>query len=163
MSDLGEYFSMRQKPRGIWKWILKAPIWLFKAHLGWLFGDRLLVIVHRGRSSGKRYETMIEVAAHDGETGEYIVTSGTGPRADWYLNILAAPAAEIWVRNSRYRHSGQRFLGTEEAVAVMKVYEAKHPKLAARLEATMGVSHDDTEESWRAMMERIPMVGFTPS
>ena len=29
-------------------------------------------------------------------------------------------------------------------------------------EEMMGVSHDDTQESWLAMMEQIPMIGFTP-
>jgi len=32
----------------------------------------------------------------------------------------------------------------------------------AKLETMMGVSHDDTQESWIAMMEEIPMIGFTP-
>ena len=44
----------------------------------------------------------------------------------------------------------------------MKGYEKAHPKTAAKLEEMMGVSHDETQESWVAMMEQIPMIGFTP-
>ncbi|MGB5433143.1 MAG: nitroreductase/quinone reductase family protein, partial [Acidimicrobiia bacterium] len=92
---------------------------------------------------------------------EYIVTSGTGSKADWYRNIQASPAVAIWIGSSRYP-TAQRFLPTEEAVEVMKNYEQEHPKTAAKLEAMMGVSHDETQDSWNAMMQQIPMIGFTP-
>jgi hypothetical protein len=26
----------------------------------------------------------------------------------------------------------------------------------------MGVSHDETQDSWMTIMERVPMIGFTP-
>lgn len=161
MSRLGEYFSFRHKPTGLWKWLLELPIWMYRLRLGFLFGDRLVVIVHRGRTSGRRYETALEVAHHYAEQNEYVVTSGTGPGADWYRNVTARPAEELWVRNRRYRPS-QRSLPTSEAVAVMQSYELAHRDVAARLERMMGVSHDDTPESWEEMMERLPMIGFTP-
>ncbi len=89
------------------------------------------------------------------------MTSGTGVKADWYRNIQASPAVAIWLGNHQYPVV-QRFLPTEEAVEVMKGYEREHPKAAAKLESMMGVSHDETHESWMAMMETIPMIGFTP-
>jgi hypothetical protein len=101
------------------------------------------------------------VAHRDSDRDEYIVTSGTGVKADWYRNIQARPAVAIWLGNHQYPVV-QRFLPTEEAVEVMEGYEREHPKAAAKLESMMGVSHDETQESWMAMMETIPMIGFTP-
>ena len=158
---MGDDFSFRQKPKGLFTWFLQAPKWLYRAHLGFLLGSRFLWPEHVGRKSKSPYQTPLEVAHHDSDRDEYIVTSGTGVKADWYRNIQANPADAIWLRNRRYPVA-QRFLPTDEAVEVMKGYERDHPKAAAKLESMMGVSHDETQESWMAMMETIPMIGFTP-
>ncbi len=158
---MSDAFSFRSKPKGLFKWFLQMPKWIFRAHLGFVFGSRFLLLEHVGRKSGKIYQTPLEVASRDLDHDEYIVTSGTGVRADWYLNIRANPAVAIWLGSHRYPVA-QRFLPTAEAVERMNVYEREHPKAAAKLEKMMGVSHDETEASWMAMMEQIPMIGFTP-
>jgi len=153
--------SFRKKPTGLFKWFVQSPKWIFRARLGFLFGSRFLLLEHVGRTSGKIFQTPLEVASRDRRRDEYIVTSGTGVSADWYRNIRANPAAAIWLGSHRYA-AVQRFLPTEEAVERMKAYEREHPKTAVKLESMMGVSHDETDESWTAMMEKIPMIGFTP-
>ncbi len=35
-------------------------MWLYQAHLGFLFGGRIFAIVQHGRRSGKRYVTGLE-------------------------------------------------------------------------------------------------------
>ena len=39
------------------RWIVRAPIPLFRAGLGWLFGGRFVMAEHIGRKSGKRPST----------------------------------------------------------------------------------------------------------
>ena len=153
-----DYFSFRQKPRGLWRWLLRLPVALYRLRLGFVLGDRALVLVHRGRRSGRRLQTPLEVVRYD---GEYIVSSGTGPRADWYLNLKANPAEEIWVGNGRYRVE-QRFLPDDEAAAVLAQFAEEHPREAAWLGPMTGVSHDGSTESALAAVRKIPMVGFTP-
>jgi deazaflavin-dependent oxidoreductase (nitroreductase family) len=153
--------SGKKKPTGVAKWFMQSPKWIFRARLGFVFGSRFLLLESIGRKSGIVRQTPLEVAHHDAARDEYIVTSGNGVKADWYRNIQAKPAVAIWIGSTRYPTT-QRFLPTEEAVEVMKDYERKRPKTAARLESIMGVSHDDSRESWMAMMEQIPMIGFTP-
>ena len=153
--------SSRNKPSGIKKWFMQSPKWLYRAKLGFIFGQRFLLLEHTGRKSGTLHQTPLEVVSHNSETDEYVVSSGRGVNADWYRNIQANPAVAIWIGSSRYP-TAQRFLPTEEAVDVMKDYERKHPRTAAKLEQMMGVAHDETQESWVAMMEQIPMIGFTP-
>ena len=158
---MSDGFSFRQKPKGLFKWFLQTPKWLYRAHLGFLLGSRFLLLEHKGRKSDLLRQTPLEIAHHDPVRDEYIVTSGTGVKADWYRNIQASPAVGIWLGNHRYAVI-QRFLPTEEAVEVMRGYEREHPKAAAKLESMMGVSHDETQESWMTMMGRIPMIGFKP-
>ena len=157
---LSDSFSFRQKPSGLFKWILKVPAWLFRMKLGFLFGDRFLVITHVGRKSGTTYHTPLEVGVHDEVSGEYIVCSGTGPNADWYRNISATPAASVQVRNNVWV-PGQRMLSDEQASSRFAEYEQAHPKTAERLLSSMGRSYDGTDSDRVRMMANIPMVSFT--
>ena len=159
---MSESFSFRQKPTGVFKWFLKAPGWLFRVKLGFLFGDRFLLITHVGRKSGATYHTPVEVVVHDGETGEYIVCSGTGANADWYRNISATPATSVQVRN-RIWAPEQRMLSADEAGTRFAEYERAHPKTSARLLTSMGQSYDGSDADRVRMMANIPMVSFGES
>lgn len=154
-------FNFKQKPSGFFKWFLHTPTWLYRAHLGFIMGKRLLMIEHRGRSSGTLYRTVLEVAGRYREGNEWIVTSGTGPRADWYRNIRAAGVDAVWIGSHR-SEARCRFLEPDEAATVMAMYETDHPRTAARLLSSMGVSYDGTSEGRVEMMRHIPMVGFVP-
>ena len=160
--SLRESFSFRQKPSGLFKFLVKAPTYLLRWKLGFLFGDRFLLLTHVGRTSGTTYHTALEVVRHDDSTGEYIVCSGTGPNADWYRNISAQPAVSIQVRNDVWTPE-QRMLSPEEAATVFAGYEAAHPKTAQRLLASMGQSYDGTDADRVRMMGDIPMVAFRRS
>lgn len=148
-------FNFKQKPTGWFKRILHAPVWLFRARLGFLLGMRIVMLEHRGRRTGKLRQTPLEVVHRDGNT--FILCSGTGPKADWYRNIRAAPASALWVGSRRHAVE-QRFLDDSEAATTFARYEQAHPKAAARLTGLMGVSHDGTHESRMEMVAKIPMV-----
>lgn len=51
------------------------------------------VLVHRGRKSGKRYQTPVNVFPRPG--GCYVVALTYGPDADWLKNVLAAGGCEL--------------------------------------------------------------------
>lgn len=153
-------FNFKQKPTGLFKSFLHAPTWLYRAHLGFLMGNRFVMIEHRGRRSGTQYRTVLEVAGGYPEKDEWIVTSGTGPKADWYRNLKAGNLDAAWIGSKR-NEATVRFLEPDEAATVFLEYETAHPKTATRLMASMGVSHDGTQDSRRAMMRSIPMVSFT--
>ena len=153
-------FDFKGKPTGIWKWFLHAPTWLFRAHLGFLMGKRMLMIEHHGRKSGSVYRTVLEVAGRGHGDDTYIVTSGTGKRADWYRNIRAGGVDAVWVGSKRHRAT-VRYLASVEAGGVFLEYEADHPNAAKVLMEKMGVSYDGTDEGRVRMMDGIPMVEFT--
>jgi deazaflavin-dependent oxidoreductase (nitroreductase family) len=148
-------FTFRQRPAGIFKRILHSPVWLFRLRLGFLFGKRIVMLEHVGRRSGKLRQTPLEVVLRRGDA--YVLCSGTGPKADWYRNIRAAPAVALWVGARRYEVE-QRFLDDSEAATAFAAYERAHPQAAARLTELMGVSHDGTHQSRVEMVGHIPMV-----
>jgi hypothetical protein len=55
---------------------------LYRWRLGWLLGHRFLLVVHVGRRTGVRHETVLEVVSFDGVTSDAIVMSGWGRTAD---------------------------------------------------------------------------------
>ncbi|HET8930374.1 MAG TPA: nitroreductase family deazaflavin-dependent oxidoreductase [Acidimicrobiales bacterium] len=153
-------WSFRQKPSGAFKHLLRIPVYVFRWRLGFVLGERIVLISHTGRRSGRSYQSPVEVVEHDRTTHEYIVCSGTGPDADWYRNLKADPATLIQVGNRRWTPT-QRFLDPDEAAQRFRHYEAEHPGASRQLLDMMGNSYDGTDEGRRSMMDRMPMIAFT--
>ncbi len=145
-------------PTGLKRWFFHAPTYLYRAHLGFLFGRRFLMMEHRGRSTGTLHRTVVEVAGRLGDA--WVVASGYGPGSDWYRNLRAGGLEAIWI-GARRRPATARFLEAEEAAGVFAAYEADHPRTAQALMAEMGVSYDGSEAGRAEMMRSIPMVAFT--
>jgi deazaflavin-dependent oxidoreductase (nitroreductase family) len=77
----------------LWMWRLGLGSWLNMAPA--LLG-RYLVIVHTGRKTGLRRFTPVNYARID---GAIYCTAGFGQQSDWYRNIQANPAVEVWLPN----------------------------------------------------------------
>ena len=152
-------FNFKSKPSGLFKHFLHAPTWLYRWHLGFVMGTRFVMIEHHGRKSGNLYRTVLEVAGRNPDRGEWMVASGTGPKADWYRNIKAGGVDAVWVGSKR-SDAQVRFLDAEEAAEVFAIYERDHEKIAEKLTTSMGVSYDGTDEGRIEMMHKIPMVAF---
>ena len=152
-------WNFQQKPTGMWKRLLHVPVLLFHWRLGFLMGERILLLTHIGRVSGRTFQTPIEVVEYDLIRREYIVCSGTGPQADWYRNLQAHPAVEIQVGKKRWQPS-QRFLSPEEAAERFARYEGRHRRTSAALLREMGNKYDGTDQDRTRMMAGMPMVGF---
>ena len=121
--------------------LMRAPIWLYRAGLGFLFGSRLLMLEHVGRSSGARRYVVLEVIGHPAP-GTYLVASGFGTRAQWFRNVLAHPRVRVAVAAHGPRPATARRLSTTEADAALAGYVRAHPKAWATfktvLEHTLG-------------------------
>lgn len=155
-----ENWNFRQRPSGLWKRLLRFPVLLYRLRLGFVLGERLLLLTHRGRVSATTYQTPVEVVIHDRGTHEYMVCSGTGPGADWYQNISAAPAEAIQVKNRRWRPH-QRMVSQVEAAERFAGYEQRHPRMARRLLESMGNEYDGSDAGRLEMMASMPMVAFS--
>lgn len=47
-------------PHGLMRLMMSSPIWLFRMHLGWLLGDRFMLLTHTGRKSGQPRQTILK-------------------------------------------------------------------------------------------------------
>ncbi|WP_006244379.1 nitroreductase family deazaflavin-dependent oxidoreductase [Mycolicibacterium tusciae] len=137
--------------------LTRAPIWVYRAGLGFVFGSRMLMLEHIGRRTGATRYVVLEVIDHP-DPDSYIVASGFGTRAQWFKNVQANPQVKISAGGRRSVPAEARHLTTAEADAALQSYIARHPgawsALKPAIESTLGESvseHDTT----------LPMVLFS--
>lgn len=153
--------TVRTRPSGVLLAAFRLPIHLYNLNLGWLMGRRVLLLTHRGRRSGLVRRTPLEAIRHDPVTGQTIVVSAWGGKADWYRNIEASPALEVRIGRERYVPE-QRFLSPDEAYAEISDYERDHPLLARILPRWIGLPLDGTDKARVRFVECARMVAFRP-
>ncbi len=107
------------------RWLVRAPIGLYRAGLGFLLGSRMLMVEHIGRVSGARRYVVLEVFGHP-EPDTYLIVSGFGTRAQWYRNLQANPSARVWVSGRRGAPAIAERLADAEADAALEAYVARH-------------------------------------
>lgn len=151
-----------QKPRALLRFGLRFPIWLYRLHLGWLFGNRFLLLTHSGRKSGLLHQSVIEIIRYDKTTDTCVVASGWGRKADWYRNLKQTPDVSIMLGLRRLK-TRAIFLSESEGTHELLDYAQRHP-LAFREITYLFTGHSvaATEENCRELAETIPIVAFQP-
>jgi len=107
--------------------LARAPIWLFRARLGLLFGGRLLMLEHVGRVSGRRRHVVLEVVARPAPR-RYVVASGFGTASQWYRNVVADPHVRVFVGSRGPAPATATPLSAEQAADALSAYAAAHPR-----------------------------------
>lgn len=108
------------------RWLVRAPIALYRAGLGFLFGHRMLLLEHRGRKTGLPRYVVLEVADRPGPQC-YVVPSGFGETSQWYRNVLADPRVKVSVGTRRAVPATARAMTREESEATLAGYQRRHP------------------------------------
>ena len=146
------------------RWIVRAPVWLYRARLGFMFGSRLLMLEHTGRKSGIRRYVVLEAVDHP-DPHTYIVAAGFGHRAQWLRNVRATPRVRVYAGSRRPVPATARPLTSEETAAALTAYARRHPRAWAALkpvfEATLGARIDSDGTS--LPMIALDLAGSRPS
>lgn len=151
-----------QTPKGLMRLLFRIPILLYHAHLGWLMGNRFLLLKHIGRKSGKTREVVLEVVRYDKSSGTHIVASGWGEKSDWFRNIQKTPDVIIQSGGRSMRAKAVR-LSEREARLELRDYARRHPSAFRYLGRFMlGDSISDSDEDISLLAQTIPLVAFVP-
>lgn len=122
------------------RWFVRAPIRVFRARLGFLFGGRLLLLEHTGRTSGKPRYVALETVDRPGPD-TVIIASGFGETSQWHRNLLADPNCRVSI-GTRYRAAAvARPMDRAETAVVLADYRIRHPKAYRKLS---GIIQDAT-------------------
>ncbi|HEU0041340.1 MAG TPA: nitroreductase family deazaflavin-dependent oxidoreductase [Jiangellaceae bacterium] len=141
--------------------LYRAPIPLFRVGLGWIIGPRLVLVEHRGRSTGLDRYVVLEVASR--APGRIVVVSGFGSDSQWFRNIQASPSVRIWFATLRGVPALAHVLPLDAARAELERYRRDHPHAAKALGRMfqLPVFESETEPLPPEIGVRLPVVEIT--
>lgn len=149
-------------PRGLMRWLMRAPVGLFRLRLGWLMSERFLMLTHIGRKSGLPRHTVLEAIFHDPDRDLYLVASGWGEQADWVKNITANPHALLSVGKRRLEVTAIR-LDVEETVRALYAFATQQPEAFKELLRRSGVSSTEhVAADCELLAKKMPFVLIEP-
>jgi|TARA_Y100000294_G_scaffold86055_1_gene80571 deazaflavin-dependent oxidoreductase (nitroreductase family) len=119
------------------------------------------MLIHVGSNSGRIRRTVLEVIRHNKSSGESIVISAYGIKADWYRNIILKPALEIQIGKKKFVPI-QRLLSEDEAFDEFVEYERLHPFAVKNLSKLIGIQYDGSENGRKLLVDSFRMISFRP-
>lgn len=154
--------ELRKRPGLVALAIFRIPLPLYQHGLGWVFRHAFLLLNHRGRRSGRVYQTALKVLTYDPTTREAIVFSAWGDETDWMRNIRATPALKVTIARESYAPA-QRFLSEAEAFQVVTGYRRRYPAKFRMLCWLMGWGRLTSDEAIRAFVCAHQFVALRPA
>jgi deazaflavin-dependent oxidoreductase (nitroreductase family) len=121
----------------------------------------IVVLVHRGRRSGKVYKTPVEAIAEDPERGEIVVSPMWGEESDWYRNVVAGGLVEARQRGEGRRLEWRR-LSEEERREAIGAYRQDHPLYSRLILGMLVRLHRLTGDPVEAVVRSLPMLVLHP-
>jgi deazaflavin-dependent oxidoreductase (nitroreductase family) len=151
-------------PSGVLRLLLRLPIALYRLRLGWLLGQRFVLLEHIGRKSGQVRKTVVEVVGHDRASDTYYIVSGWGKRANWYQNLLATPEIAVQVGRRRLKVCAKT-VPPAEGARVLLDYRQNHPLATRELSRVLtgaNLAKAPPAELERIVQDSLPIVALRP-
>jgi deazaflavin-dependent oxidoreductase (nitroreductase family) len=141
---------------------LRAPSVLDRKGTRWMLQALspapVVVLVHRGRKSGRLYRTPLEILVDDPERGELVISPMWGRGSDWYRNVIAGGLVEVHVRGEERQVAWRELDEVERRVAI-KAYRDAHPfysRVILRMLGRVNGVEGDSE----TIVRELPMLGL---
>ncbi len=155
----------RERPAGLLRLLYKFPTVLYRAGLGAPVGRTVLLLVTRGRRTGRLRYTGLNYA-EDGAT--VYVMSGYGAHTDWYRNLVADRRVEVRIGRRRWQAIASTVTepaARERGIALVLGTARRQgpPRVLRPLLARLGFDYDGE----LALLDRdapgMPLVALTPA
>ncbi len=144
-----------KSPSGWFKRLLRLPIVLYRAGLGWLIGGRFMLLTTKGRKTGLPRTTPVEYFRMG---DDLYVFAGRGKKAHWYKNLRANPIVVVQVGSKCFSARATPASEGEKLAIAEKFYS---PAYELFLKNVMGVSWA-TPESRREAAKTLVSVRLEP-
>lgn len=152
----------QQPPTGLLRILFRLPIWLYRFKLGWLMGNRFMLIHHIGRKSGLPRYAVAEVVKYERETDVYYTVSAFGDNTQWFKNLLQTPKTTIQVGRRTLNVTASP-LSPAEGGAMMVDYAQRYPTTARRLMRFLGHAVDGSDEAYYVIgRDKLRFIAFFP-
>jgi deazaflavin-dependent oxidoreductase (nitroreductase family) len=147
-------------PKGCSRLLFRLPIYLYRFGLGWVLGERFVLLTHIGRKSGKPRQTVLEILRQEVDGNTIYVTAAWGERADWLQNVRAHPEVEVQVGRRSWLARAQ-ILSQQRGAEELGRYAAKYPTAAKGLARILGYRIEDAEQDFPNLAEDMMVVALT--
>ena len=149
--------------QGMVRRAVRAPIWLYRAHLGGFLGHQMLLLTHRGRKTGLPRQTVLEVLHYDRASGTHVVSAGWGERSDWLRNVLQTPAVEIEAGGRQEAAEAIR-LSPAATERELRYYARHHPlRVRAFSRLMTGQPFRGNDADLQRLARAVPLVALRPT
>ncbi len=139
-------------PGAFLQFLYRLPVYFYKWGLGGLFGKRFVLFQHKGRKSGKQYQTVVEVVEIEKETGNVIVVAGYGERTQWYQNLKQMQTTTIQLGKHLHQVSIE-LISPLAGADIMARYYQRYGKITGALFSILGYEWDGTEQGARQIAQ----------
>ena len=147
-------------PKGCNRLFFRTPIWFYRLGLGWMFGERFLLLNHIGRKTGLPRQAVLEVVQHDKETDTFVVCVGFGKKSSWYQNLLKTPEVSIQVGRRKLDVLAEQ-LSPQEGGEAFADFCKRYPG-EAKFAGLLGYEADGSDEDYRATGEMLTFMALRP-
>jgi deazaflavin-dependent oxidoreductase (nitroreductase family) len=138
----------------------KMPLILYRLGLGWMLGNRFMLLTHQGRRTGRVYRSVLAVLRINNITHEVFAVSPWSS-SNWYSNIQGTPAVEIETGRVRYAPA-QRNLSPEEIASLFIEFRRLHPIFSRIISRIPGWNIESSYDEFLELARTLSGVAFFP-
>jgi deazaflavin-dependent oxidoreductase (nitroreductase family) len=138
----------------------KMPLILYRLGLGWMLGNRFMLLTHQGRHTGKVYRSVLAVLRINNITREVFAVSPWSS-SNWYRNIQVTPALEIETGLVRYAPA-QRTLSPKEIASLFIEFRRLHPIFSRIISRIPGWKIESSYDEFLQLAHTLRGVAFIP-
>lgn len=157
---------VKPKPGPVRELFNRAPVLLYRAHLGWALGSNLLMLTTTGRKTGRTRRTVVEVAKSSPNRGSaptLWVIAGRGRQSDWYANAISGGLTRITWMNHFFTPRVHA-LSADERFDLLVDYQHRHPRAATMLgKAALGGSFTGAHDELRRLADDLRALRLEPA
>jgi len=138
------------------------PILFYRFGLGWLLGERFVLLTVRGRRTGLPRPVVLEVLGPDPQTGGLFVASAWGGSAQWLRNLGICPNVQAQVGRRSFPAEVFR-LSKQAGEEQLRSYATRHP-FAGRVifQLLLGRQPIGTEDKFAVLSRSVPILLVRP-
>jgi deazaflavin-dependent oxidoreductase (nitroreductase family) len=118
----------------------------------------IVVLVHRGRRTGKIYRTPVEAIVEDMDR-EIVVSPMWGESSHWYQNVLAGGLVEVRLQGEPHRLEW-RLLSDHEKHLAIATYRREHPVYSRVILRMLVGVHGLAGDPVQAVARALPMLAL---
>jgi deazaflavin-dependent oxidoreductase (nitroreductase family) len=152
--------TLSTPPRGIGRFLLQTPIYLYRMGLGGLLNRfHIMILVTRGRISGLPRCTPVEYRQHG---SKIYVISGWGDRAEWVRNLMVTPSVTVQQGGTALSACAEIVTNEGEALRALHLFRRRVPSIYDAIFARITRRADASELDLIEIARRVTIVRLVP-